>query len=199
VAVYEIGLVTRALQDPTSAPVPGIEQRPDDATLAAILGAVPSQPRHAAYAAAGEVEQGGPWGPGRRADTSDAVAWALAVGRSVGLDLLVTAVVRAPWHPGRCAQLSLADGTVVGHAGELHPKVTAALDLPARTVAGELDIDVLVAATGTPVGASALSTYPLAHTDVALVVDETVSAAAVETALREGAGESLESVVLLDV
>ena len=199
VAVYEIGLVTRAQQDPTSAPVPGIDERPDDATLAAILGAVPPQPRHAAYAAAGEVEHGGPWGPGRKADTSDAVAWALAVGRSVGLDLVVTSAVRAPWHPGRCAQLALVDGTVVGHAGELHPKVTAALELPARTVAGELDLDVLVTATGTPLQAGALSTYPLAHTDVALVVDEGVPAAAVEAALREGAGDSLESVVLFDV
>ncbi|TPG19682.1 phenylalanine--tRNA ligase subunit beta [Pedococcus bigeumensis] len=199
VAVYEIGLVTRAAQDPTSAPVPGIEQRPDDATLAAILGAVPRQPRHAAYAAAGEVEHGGPWGPGRKADTSDAVAWALAVGRSVGLGLVVTSVVRAPWHPGRCAQLALTDGTVVGHAGELHPKVTTALDLPARTVAGELDVDVLVAATGAPLAASTLSTYPLAHTDVALVVEESVPAAAVEAALREGAGESLESLTLFDV
>jgi phenylalanyl-tRNA synthetase beta chain len=199
VAVYEVGLVTRAPQDPTTAPVPGIEQRPDDATLAAILGAVPPQPRHAAYAAAGEVVPGGPWGPGRKADTSDAVAWALAVGRSVGLDLVVTSVTRAPWHPGRCAQLALADGTLVGHAGELHPKVTAELELPARTVAGELDVDVLVAATGTPVQARPLSTYPLAHTDVALVVDETVPAAAVEAALRDGAGESLESVVLFDV
>jgi phenylalanyl-tRNA synthetase beta chain len=199
VAVYEIGLVTLAQPDPTSAPVPGIDHRPDDATLAAILGAVPPQPRHAAYAAAGEVERGGPWGPGRKADTSDAVAWALAVGRSVGLDLVVTSAVRAPWHPGRCAQLSLADGTVVGHAGELHPKVTTALELPARTVAGELDVDALVAATGTPLQPNALSTYPPAHTDVALVVDETVPAAAVEAALREGAGEGLESLVLFDV
>jgi phenylalanyl-tRNA synthetase beta chain len=199
VAVYEVGLVTRALQDPTSAPVPGIEQRPDAATLAAILAAVPPQPRHAAYAAAGEVEQGGPWGPGRTADVSDAVAWALAVGRSVGLELVVTSAVRAPWHPGRCARLALADGTVVGYAGELHPKVTAALELPARTVAGELDVDVLVVATGTPLEARTLSTYPLAHTDVALVVGETVPAAAVEAALREGAGEHLESVVLFDV
>ncbi|NYG08235.1 phenylalanyl-tRNA synthetase beta chain [Phycicoccus badiiscoriae] len=199
VAVYEIGLVTRAKTDPTSAPVPGIEVRPDDATLAAILGAVPPQPRHAAYAAAGEVEHGGPWGPARKADTSDAVAWALAVGRSVGLDLVVSSVVHAPWHPGRCAQLSLADGTVVGHAGELHPKVTSALELPARTIAGELDLDVIVAATGTPLQARALSTYPPAHTDVALVVDEAVPAADVETALREGAGEGLESVALFDV
>ncbi|SDP07504.1 phenylalanyl-tRNA synthetase beta subunit [Pedococcus dokdonensis] len=199
VAVYEVGLVTRAGSEPASAPVPGIEQRPDDATLAAILGAVPAQPRHAAYAAAGELERGGPWGPARSADASDAVAWALAVGRSVGLELVVSAADRAPWHPGRCAQLALADGTVVGHAGELHPKVTSALELPARTVAGELDVDVLVAATGTPLDATALSTYPLAHTDVALVVDEAVPAGDVESALRAGAGESLESVVLFDV
>jgi phenylalanyl-tRNA synthetase beta chain len=199
VAVYEIGLVTRAGDAPTSAPVPGIEHRPDDATLAAILAAVPAQPRHAAYAAVGELERGGPWGPGRQAEAADAVAWALAVGRSVGLDLVVSAADRAPWHPGRCAQLALADGTVVGHAGELHPQVTSALELPPRTVAGELDVDVLVAATGTPMDATALSTYPLAHTDVALVVDETVPAAEVEAALRTGAGEGLESVVLFDL
>ena len=36
----------------------------------------------------------------------------------------------APWHPGRCARITLADGTLVGHAGELHPKVLAALELP---------------------------------------------------------------------
>ena len=88
---------------------------------------------------------------------------------------------------------------MVGYAGELHPKVTAALGLPARTVAAELDVDALVAATGEPLQATALSTFPPAHTDVALVVDEAVSAAAVESALRKGAGPSLESLVLFDI
>ena len=46
-----------------------------------------------------------------------------------------------PFHPGRCAQFTLADGSLIGHAGELHPKVTAALGLPARTVAAEVDVD----------------------------------------------------------
>jgi phenylalanyl-tRNA synthetase beta chain len=198
-AVYEVGLVTVAPQQPVLAPVPGIEARPDDATLAAILAAVPQQPRHAAYAAAGDLEPAGPWGAARKAEAADAVAWAVAVATSVGLELVVTASDLAPWHPGRGVQLALADGTVVGHAGELHPKVVAALDLPTRTVAGELDVDVLVAATGRPVQASTLSTYPLAHTDVALVVDESVPAAEVESALRAEAGETLESVVLFDV
>jgi phenylalanyl-tRNA synthetase beta chain len=197
--VYELGLVTVGGASRPAAPVPPADGRPDDDTLAAIERAVPTQPRHAAYAAAGDAEPAGPWGPARPVDSTDAVAWALSVGRSLGLDLEVQAAQRAPWHPGRCAEIALADGTVVGYAGELHPKVVAALELPARTVAGELDVDVLVAATGAPVDAVALSTYPLAHTDVALVVDETVAAAAVESALRAGAGGDLESLVLFDV
>ena len=39
----------------------------------------------------------------------------------------------------------------------------------------------------------------MAQSDVALVVDEQVAAAALESALRQGAGEMLESVSLLDI
>ena len=49
----------------------------------------------------------------------------------------------APWHPGRCAELSV-DGEVVGHAGEVHPSVCQAFGLPKRTVAAEVDLDVLI-------------------------------------------------------
>ncbi len=74
-----------------------------------------------------------------------------------------------------------------------------ALGLPLRTVAGELSVDALVEATEVAVQATPLSTYPVAHTDVALVVDEAVPAADVEAALRSGAGERLESLALFDV
>ena len=60
-------------------------------------------------------------------------------------------------------------------------------------------VDVLVAATGVPLQATELSTYPAAHTDVALVVAEEVPAARVEGALRSGAGDRLESVQLFDI
>jgi phenylalanyl-tRNA synthetase beta chain len=43
------------------------------------------------------------------------------------------------------------------------------------------------------------SSFPVAKEDVALVVDDTVTAADVEAALRAGAGEYLESVRLFDV
>lgn len=200
VAVYEVGLVTVGLASGASAPVPPANARPDDETLTQILDAVPAQPRHVALAACGEIERGGPWGPARRVEAADAVAWALAVGRAIGLDLAVAAARdRMPFHPGRCVSVTLQDGTLVGHVGELHPKVVAALDLPAGTVGGELDVDVLVAATGSAVQAVQLSTFPSAHTDVALVVAEEIAAADVESALRGGAGESLESVSLFDI
>jgi phenylalanyl-tRNA synthetase beta chain len=43
------------------------------------------------------------------------------------------------------------------------------------------------------------STFPVAKEDVALVVADDVTAAEVEAALREGAGEHLESIRLFDV
>ena len=49
------------------------------------------------------------------------------------------------------------------------------------------------------VGAPELLDFPVAKEDVALVVEDSVPAADVEAALREGAGEYLESVRLFDV
>ncbi len=107
-----------------------------------------------------------------------------------------------PWHPGRCAELVVvADGTesVVGHAGELHPRVLKALGLPERTCAMEVNLDALEAVGDGVPQAPGISTFPVATQDVALVVDRPVAAAEVESALREGAGELLESIRLFDV
>ena len=90
--------------------------------------------------------------------------------------------------------------SVVGHAGELHAQVCTAYGVPARTAALELDLDAAAAARRRDiVVAPDFSTYPVAKEDVALVVDASVPAADVEAALREGAGELLESVRLFDV
>ncbi|GAA1905761.1 phenylalanine--tRNA ligase subunit beta [Lapillicoccus jejuensis] len=201
VGLFELGLVTRPGADgPRPAPVPGVDARPDDATVAAIEAAVPRQPRHVGILAAGESDRGGWWGAGRPVDWSDLVDAARAVAHALAVELVVDADrEHAPWHPGRCARLTLPDGTLVGHAGELHPKVCAALDLPARTCAAELDVDVLTAASEPTTQLVPFSDYPVALTDVALVVDAGVPAAEVERALRAGAGDALESVELFDV
>ncbi|MEN0129744.1 MAG: phenylalanine--tRNA ligase subunit beta [Brevundimonas sp.] len=205
VAVFELGLVTRPAPDAPGAPrLPG-GVLPSDEQLEALDAGVPPQPRRVAGVIAGQRETAGWWGAGRRADHTDAIAAAQLVAQAAGVELVVANDVHAPWHPGRCARLSTPDGTLVGHAGELHPNVVAAHDLPARTVAFELDLDeLLAAAPDGPVQARALSTFPLAKEDVALVVSSDVPAGAVLDAVRVGAassdaGDVVESVTLFDV
>jgi phenylalanyl-tRNA synthetase beta chain len=75
--------------------------------------------------------------------------------------------------------------------------VIAALGLPERTCATELDLSAF--RPPPPASAPAISVFPPVLLDVALVVEDAVTAAEVEAALREGAGELLESVRLFDV
>jgi phenylalanyl-tRNA synthetase beta chain len=204
-AVFEIGLVARPAADAPAAPrLPG-GVRPSDEQLEALDAAVPAQPRRVAGVLAGLREAAGWWGPGRRVEAADAIEAALLVARTVGVELVVTNDDHAPWHPGRCARLTTPDGMLVGHAGELHPNVVAAHDLPARTAAFEVDLDeLLAAAPDGPVEATPVSAFPVAKEDVALVVPADVPAAEVLAAVRAGAaasdaGDVVEDVRLFDV
>ncbi|CAM5349683.1 phenylalanine--tRNA ligase subunit beta [Streptomyces griseomycini] len=214
-ALFETGLVflpralgsARAGETPlrdggkTAAQLP-VDRRPTDEELAGLDAALPDQPRHVAVVLAGAREQAGWWGKGRPADWADAVEAARTVAREAGAELVVRKGQYGPWHPGRCAELAITvDGTeqVVGHAGELHPGVLKTLGLPARTCAMELDLDALEQVGDDTPQAPGISTFPVATQDVALVVDAFVPAADVEDALREGAGELLESIRLFDV
>ncbi|MEU7084751.1 phenylalanine--tRNA ligase subunit beta [Streptomyces achromogenes] len=201
-ALFETGLVFHPREESRAAAHLPVDRRPTDEEIAALNAALPEQPRHAAVVLAGAREQAGWWGKGRPADWADAVEAARALAREAGAELVVRKGQYGPWHPGRCAELVVvADGTekVVGHAGELHPRVLKALGLPERTCAMELDLDALEAAGDGVPQAPGISTFPVATQDVALVVDKPVPAAEVEAALREGAGELLESIRLFDV
>lgn len=202
VALFETGLVFKPREEQRAAVRLPVDRRPTDEELAGLDAALPDQPRHVAAVLAGAREQAGWWGAGRPADWADAIEAARTVAAEAGAELVVRQGRYGPWHPGRCAELAVTvDGAerVVGHAGELHPRVVKNLGLPARTCAMELDLDALEqAGEGIP-QAPGISTFPVATQDVALVVDGSVPAADVEAALREGAGELLESIRLFDV
>ena len=200
VAIFDLSPVFVANPGaPKVAPRPPVTQRPSDEQIAELMALLPAQPLHVAGLIVGDAERPGWWGAGRRAEWADAVQAARTVAGALRLEVHARSAQRAPWHPGRCAGLSLASGAVVGWAGELHPRACSDLGLPPRTAAFELDLDVLRAAAPGLVTAGALRTYPLAKEDVALVVDESIAAADVEAALRAGAGDLLESIRLFDV
>lgn len=201
-ALFETGLVFQPRDEQRVAVNLPVDRRPSEEDLAALDAALPDQPRHVAVVLAGAREQAGWWGQGRPADWADAVEAGRLAARAAGAELILRKGQYGPWHPGRCAELIVTvDGAerVVGHAGELHPRVIKALGLPARTCAMELDLDAVARAGNDTPQAPSISTFPVATQDVALVVDAFVPAADVEAALRDGAGELLESIRLFDV
>ncbi len=175
-----------------------VDRGPSAEEFAALKAGLPAQPLHLAVVGVGEADGSGWWGEGRAVEWLDAVDAVRAVADSVGLEVSARNVEVAPWHPGRCAELSV-NGRVIGHAGELHPKVCAAYGLPRGSVAAEVDLDVLIAEGIALRPAPTFSVQPFAKEDVALVVDVSVPASEVEAALRAGAGADLESVSLFDI
>jgi phenylalanyl-tRNA synthetase beta chain len=197
-ALFEIGSVFRRRPDASAMPSLPAGRRPTAEEFAQMEAALPLQPTHLAVAFAGERERAGWWGPGRAAGWADAIEIARVALSAVDVQLDVRAAELSPWHPGRCAELLIGD-VVVGHAGELHPRIVETLGLPARSCAAELDLGVVLAAAPTVVAAPPVSAYPPASLDVAVVVAADVAAADVAAALTVGAGELLESLRLFDV
>jgi phenylalanyl-tRNA synthetase beta chain len=197
VALFQIAPVAIA-RDGGAAPHPGVDDRPAPDVLDALDAALPDQPLHLGVVLTGAREPRGHWGAGRSASWADAVEAARVAAASVGGSVTVRPGDAPPWHPGRCAEL-LVDGTVVGWAGELHPRACAAFGVPARTCAAELDLGPVVANAAEHVAAPGLSTFPPGIVDVALVVTAATAAADVEAALRAGAGDLLEELRLFDV
>jgi phenylalanyl-tRNA synthetase beta chain len=208
-AIFETGLVFRADGADLVAPVLPVDHRPSQDQLAEIEAALPAQPFRVAMMLAGHREPAGWWGPGRPAGFLDAIQAARTVLDACGLRYAVRADRHEPWHPGRCAAFWLETGgepVLLGHAGELHPRVLAAFGLPDRASAAELalgEITAAAAASG-PQPAPVLSSFPPASQDVSLTVRAEVPAAEVEAALISGAaagpaGVLLEEVRLFDV
>lgn len=196
-ALFETGSAFRGAERP-AAPKPSVAQRPSDDELTALDAALPAQPEVLAGVVAGNWLPAGWNHAAVPADWTHVVALAEAAASAVGVTLARRNVSVAPWHPGRCAELSV-DGHVLGHAGELHPIVIEAYGLPARACAVELTLGDLLERAGDGGRIGSLPGFPMAKEDVALIVDAAVPAADVEAALVEGAGELLESISLFDV
>ncbi|WP_432479090.1 phenylalanine--tRNA ligase subunit beta [Nocardioides sp. GXQ0305] len=196
-ALFELGTVTLPHAGQGTQILP-VDAPPGPDELEVLVKGLPDQPLHLGVVASGHRLPSGWWGPGRDVEWSDALAAVREVAEALRVPLEVRSGTRAPWHPGRCAEV-VAGGAVVGWAGELHPRVCTAWGVPPRTVAAEVDLDRLLELAPDDTVAPSLSHYPVAKEDVALVVDASVTVAEVEAALREGAGELLESVRLFDV
>lgn len=198
VAIFEMSRVVVPPTEALTAPILGVDDKPSAQELEDLLAQIPAQPLHLAGILTGQWVPAGWQGDGRAADWADAVAIVRQLCDMLRVEVTVEAAQYAPWHPGQCARFFVA-GELLGHAGALHPKAVEALQLPEGAVAFEINVDVLVQASQARVLPEPLSTFGVVKEDIALIVDDSVTAADVEAALREGGGALLESVKLFDV
>ena len=99
-------------------------------------------------------------------------------------------------HPGQSAALVL-DGEQIGFIGALHPELERKLDLNGRTVLFEVQWDKISQRTIT--SAQSISRFPANRRDIAIVVDEAVSAQNIIDECRKVGGNQLVGVNLFDV
>ena len=203
VAVYETG---RAYLSRHVGEIPatysGTQITPDD--VERLNDAIPGQIRRVAGVMAGHRVQSGWDGHATAWKWTDAMAMVERVERAAGVVLEITPDAQgrfttAPFHPGRVAIYWL-EGTIVGAAGELHPKVCENLGLPARTVAFELQLDPMIdESEGVLVTASPVSQQVLAKEDFAFVVPADVAAGDLVAAVLEAGDGIVEDAKVFDV
>lgn len=196
VALFGIAQVVQPTPQTRAVGLIPTDRRPTDDEIAALNASLPHQPVHIGAVLAGLRDPRGPWGPGRPVEAADAFEAVRVIARAAGIEVTLRPAQLLPWHPGRCAEV-VVDGRVVGHAGQLHPAMIERSGLPAGTCALELDLDAIPIVTSLP--APRVSPFPAVFQDLSVVVDADVPASAVVDAVRDGAGDLLEDIVLFDV
>ena len=177
---------------PPSQDRPALDAGTDDVHL-------PAEPDHLGLIACGAFERRRHDSPARQVEFADVLGAIEVVRRAVSAaDLRVERTTDMPFHPGRAATVWFGD-TRVGVVGELHPRVCSAFDVPARTIAAELELDVIAAPGIGRSDATMPSPLPGLRFDVAAMVDDAMSHATVADVIGEAAGDRLTSIELFDV
>ncbi|NNG14562.1 MAG: phenylalanine--tRNA ligase subunit beta, partial [Gammaproteobacteria bacterium] len=100
------------------------------------------------------------------------------------------------FHPGQSAKIS-RNGEDIGWVGAIHPLLAREMGLSGAVFAFEMRLDALQAGE-LPVF-SEVSRYPSIRRDIAIVVDETLTAEKICKTIRAAAGDKLQNLELFDV
>ncbi|MEQ8953648.1 MAG: phenylalanine--tRNA ligase subunit beta [Gammaproteobacteria bacterium] len=115
-------------------------------------------------------------------------------GRDAGYQF--TAATAPGLHQGQCARIEGADG-LLGYVGALHPAIQRDMGFSHPVYLFELLLEGLQ--SGQVPRSTELSRYPQVSRDLALVVEEEVSAREILALVRKNAGEALTDLRIFDV
>jgi phenylalanyl-tRNA synthetase beta chain len=126
--------------------------------------------------------------------------WAVLLAVGVPLDALqLTTDAPSFLHPGRSATVRQGPKTILGCFGEIHPRVIAALDLPAPMLMFELNLDAVGEFRRRRKGAAELPPFQPVRRDFAFLVDPSVAADSLVRAARGSERALIASVSIFDV
>ena len=157
---------------------------------------VPNQPTRLGIAATGVVGPRDLAGGGSPAGAHTVTGLLRHLIEALGLGVTLAEAAAPGFHPTRTAAL-MANGGVIGHAGELHPLTARAFDLEPVVVVAELDLEPFLAARR-PVEYRPVSPYPPVEFDLSFEVDAGLAAADLTQRVRGAGGELVESVRVFD-
>ena len=103
------------------------------------------------------------------------------------------------YHPGRCAEIRLADGVCLGVLGQIHPAVAQNYGMDMPVYAAEIDLQILFEKRGEEPEYRPLPKFPASARDFSFVCAESLEIGAIEKAICSGGVKLLESVRLVDV
>ena len=102
------------------------------------------------------------------------------------------------YHPGRCAVVSVG-GEVVGTFGQVHPLVAENYGISGDVYCVEVNFTQLLTLLSPEKLYQPLPRFPSVERDIALICDEALTAAEVETCIKSAGGKLLRKVALFDL
>ena len=113
-----------------------------------------------------------------------------------GSDVRVVASEHPALQPGQSASLE-REGETIGVIGKLHPAVAKSFGIKKAVFVFELDAEAALASAAPRAGE--VSKFPAIRRDIAVLVDEGISAVDLENAVREAAGALIKDVTIFDI
>lgn len=101
-------------------------------------------------------------------------------------------------HPGRTAEL-IINNKRIGWLGEVHPDVLDNYGVPVRVFMAELNFDEIMNQNNPQIIYRSLPKYPSVSRDIAVVVNEEITAGQIEEIIKNKGGKTVEEVKLFDI
>ena len=196
-ALFEQGSVYLKPKKKQSKIKPQLLRRPSSKEIQLLDELIPVQPKMISSILTGEKYNSGWWPNSQKYNWHDPIEMVARLCEEYGIKVSVKNANNAPFHPGRCAEISIGE-KILGYAGEFNPSVLEKIGINGKVYGFEIEGDLIVELAQV-IKAPVFSSMPVVKEDLAFVVAKSVTAKEVIETIKKSSGDLLESVRLFDV